>query len=140
MFSMTSVFNSPLRIIKFLGAVLLIAAMGGYVLYQANDLLNGPSVTLSVPENGASVKHALVTVSGNAANVSFLHLNGRQIYVDSSGKFTEQLLLSEGYNIIEVSAEGRFGKTVSERHEIVFVEPRDVRADGTTTPALTQNP
>jgi hypothetical protein len=39
-------------------------------------------------------------------------MNGRLIAIDTTGRFVEQLLLSYGYNIIELVATDRAGKAI----------------------------
>ena len=94
----------------------------GYGLFQAHKYIEGPVVTIYSPQNGATFSSPLVEIDGRAQNVSFLKLDDRQIFTDTSGRFSEKLLLSPGYNIITLDAQDKFGKTVSKKLELVLKE------------------
>lgn len=81
-----------------------------YAYYQSRAIIAGPTITLSTPEDGASVDSALVRVQGVAGHAKELTLDGRQIFIDLSGNFSEQLLLYPGYNIIELAAKDGEGR------------------------------
>ena len=49
-------------------------------------------------------------------------MNDRPIYIDEAGAFSERLLLSEGYNILKVSAWDKFNKKTEKLIEVVYKE------------------
>jgi hypothetical protein len=59
-------------------------------------------------------------VVGEAKNVSYLSLNGRQIFTDESGTFSEKLLLPYGYTIMTLKARDRFGRSRTYTLELVY--------------------
>ena len=63
---------------------------------------------------------SLVEVRGTVKNALSLTLDGRLIAIDTTGRFQEQLLLSYGYNIIEVVATDRAGKSVKKTVTIFY--------------------
>jgi len=83
-----------------------------YALYQARGILSGPQITLERPADGITATTSLITVSGNITRASSVFLNDKAIYLDLGGRFREELLLSAGYNIIEVRAEDGAGRVV----------------------------
>lgn len=109
----------PLLLRAFL-VLLVIVGIGGYAYAKSADLLSGPQVTVKHPRDGATITDERIVVRGSAQNISFLHLNGRQIYTDTDGTFREQLLLYPGYNIITVTARDRFDRTETRRIEVVY--------------------
>ena len=90
-----------------------------YFFYEASNLIYGFSVKIFYPENGGVLSTTHVTVSGQVSNASFISLNGRDIFTDDKGIFYEDLILAPGINIIELSAEDKFGRIVKERRSIV---------------------
>jgi hypothetical protein len=89
--------------------IALFAIIVLYALWNGRNLILGPQIEvlpLSSEENP-------INIQGKARNVSFLSLNGRQIFVDKEGKFSEEVLLLPGYNIITIEGRDRFGKTNS---------------------------
>lgn len=99
---------------------LIVTAIAGYSFFQARNLIRGPQIFLATPAEGATLASPLVAVKGIAKNVSFITLNGRQIFVDNDGNFDEELLLSPGYNQWKIEAKDKFGRIVSKRIELVL--------------------
>src|SRR3989338_9888748 len=103
----------------FLGSLFLFLILG-YSFYQSRSLITGPLITINEPENGSTVTRQLVTIAGAAKNINKITLDDRPIYVDESGAFSEKLLLSEGYNIIKISAWDKFSKKTEKTIELVY--------------------
>ena len=103
----------------FLGSLFLFLILG-YSFYQSRSLITGPLITINEPENGSIVTRQLVTIAGAAKNINKITLDDRPIYVDESGAFSEKLLLSEGYNIIKISAWDKFSKKTEKTIELVY--------------------
>ncbi len=80
-----------------------------YSLFQAHKIITGPQVDVFTPTNGITVSTSLMIVTGKAENVSILTLNGRKIFTDNTGAFSEKLLLSPGYNTIVIEGKDKFG-------------------------------
>ena len=91
-----------------------------YIYFQAEDLIRGPILTVTVPKNGTTVNNSLIEVAGKARNISHISMNDRQIFIDEEGVFKEKLLLSYGYNIITVTVEDKFGREVKERLHLIY--------------------
>ena len=101
-------------------AVVLLGALGAYAYFQSREYIRGPLLTIDEPINGAVSATSLMPMRGKALNISFLTLNGRQIFTDEQGRFEESLLLSEGYSIMTLEAKDRFGHTETRRLELVY--------------------
>ncbi len=114
------------------GAALVLICLAGYGYYQARDFLNGPLVTIGEPKTGAVFSSPLITIKGTATNVAFLSLDGRQIFTEEDGHWSEQLLLTDGYSIITLEAQDRFGHTAQKRLELVYKVPEEERTSTTT--------
>src|SRR3989344_47986 len=95
--------------------VISVIALGAYGYLQSRGYLRGPVSAVEEPKNGALSTTSLITVRGNARNISFLTLNGRQIFTDEQGRFREALLLQNGYNIMTIEAKDRFGHIKTKR-------------------------
>ncbi len=105
----------PLRSYLVRGAVIAaLSLIALYTLFEFRHLLAGPELTITYPENGASLREPLLRITGTARNVTHLTLNDRQIFVDAEGNLEETVLLSTGYNAIRLRASDRFGR-VEER-------------------------
>jgi len=100
----------PRQTLLIVGSLLLALLFITYILFQARYLLLGPLVTIETPNNHAELSGALVTIKGTTFNTSKLLLNDRQIFVDQTGHFQEELLLPMGYTVMNLTALDRFGR------------------------------
>ena len=105
---MTPVVNSYLKIA--LGIVVL-AAILSYVWVKSSDFIEGPVIIIHAPLSGET-SESLILIEGEARHINNITLNDRKIFVDEEGLFSEQLLLSVGYNIINIEVGDRFKRTV----------------------------
>jgi len=99
--------------------VLVVLALLVYIYFHSLSLLKGPQLLVTEPENGSLIRSSLTTVEGIVKNVSHMSLNDRSIVFDEEGGFSEALLLSPGYNIIELTVEDRFGRERIQTLELV---------------------
>ncbi len=99
-----------------IGLTLLAVA---FVVFQARYLLIGPQITVvEAPEGPQSERQ--VFISGTAYNISHLWLNDRQIYTDPQGNFKEAIVLENGYTVVTLRAEDRYGRSSEITRDIVF--------------------
>lgn len=101
----------------------------GYSFYQSKNILTGPAIAIIEPENGSTVQEQFIKISGSTKNIKKISLNDRFIFVDETGLFMENLLLSEGYNIIKISAWDKFNKKTEKIIEIVY-QPKEGGEEG----------
>ncbi len=94
----------------------------GYSYFRFQDYLNGPQITILNPQNGELTQNSLLIVQGQTKNISDMAMNGRKIFTDKDGIFTEKILLLPGHNIITVEATDKFKKILKKRIEIIYQE------------------
>ncbi len=109
----------------------------GYGLFQARALLAGPQITIESPRAGETVRGILTTVRGTAHNISHITLNGRKIYTDPDGNFSELTLVPHGYAVFRVGVSDRFDRYREER-VVFYGDPQP--AEASTTHATSTNP
>jgi hypothetical protein len=107
-------------ILKIMAILVVIIFTVAYSIYQSRNLIKGPQISLMTPETGSTLANPLVAIKGVAENISFISLNDRQIFVDNEGNFSEELLLSPGYNLWEIEAKDKFGRIVSKKIELIL--------------------
>lgn len=105
---------------KVIAVILLVIAFGVYIYFQTSTFSQGPQLTIETPHQGQTFSSSLITVSGTTQNISRITLNDRDIFVDESGDFSEQLLLPPGYSILEIVVYDRFDRIKRETREVVF--------------------
>ncbi|MBI5139859.1 MAG: hypothetical protein HZA94_00180 [Candidatus Vogelbacteria bacterium] len=82
-----------------------------YSLFEARNLMEGPVLTLNLPEKiYVSTKSSILEVRGNAKNILSLAVNNRPVLITPEGDFTDKLLLLPGYNRIAITAKDKFGR------------------------------
>jgi hypothetical protein len=109
--------------IKSLIITISILALILYGLFNARNLLMGPSVTIFNPiSEEIETKQNTVIIKGQAKNVVYISINERPILISPEGLFEEKLLLSEGSNIIEIKAKDRFKKEIVKQMKIYYKE------------------
>lgn len=115
------------RIGTHLGLLLVLVIMS-YTAFEMKDFVQGPDISIEFPENGATVRESLIAVRGKAANISEIQMNGGKLFTDPEGHFKKDILLSPGYNVIEVRAVDKFGRSVARTLEVVHYAPQPVAA------------
>ncbi len=102
------------------------ALLGTYLIFQARFLILGPQITLE-PTHIGRVNQPVVTLRGDARNITRLWLNDRPIFTDRTGRFEEALVLENGYTIATLTAEDRYGRRTELEREFVYVPATIVR-------------
>jgi hypothetical protein len=100
--------------------IALFVVLTAYSLYQARALLIGPRVWVTNLKDGEVVNTPLVVVEGQSRNIAWISLNGRQIFTDENGNWSEKLIVSEGTSIMTVEASDRFGRKTKKRVRIIL--------------------
>lgn len=104
--------HSPIEtrnILQFAALLVVLTLIVVYVAFQARFLIIGPQIVLEA-EPPTQQNTQLVTLSGTAYNITHLWLNDRQIYTDEEGRFSEALVLENGYTITTLRAKDRYGR------------------------------
>ena len=105
--------------LKFMCIAGLTALIVWYVHFQARNFLEGPMVSLT--DTHTVLHHdKLIPLSGTAHNIVKLTLNGQEIHTNEAGSFSHTLVLEDGYTIMTLRAQDRFGRTTSLMREYVY--------------------
>ncbi len=107
------------RLLKKIFYVLLAIMFVGYAYFQARNLIQGPSIALT-EEPHIVTNERTIPISGIAKNIIALRLNGLQIHTDERGLFTHSLFLENGYSIMTLEAEDRYGRVTRLTRSFVF--------------------
>jgi len=65
---------------------------------------------------------SLTMISGNASKAIYLALNGREIFIDKNGNFSESIVFLPGFSVVTLDARDKFGKTAKKKFEVVYEE------------------
>jgi hypothetical protein len=110
--------------LRLIGIGTLVVLMVVYVRFQARNVISGPSITLDGTYTPLQHERR-ITLEGATHNIVKLTLNGKEIHTDEAGIFTHPLVLEDGYTIIELNAQDRFGRTTTITRKYVY-EPLSV--------------
>lgn len=100
--------QNPMKLIKIILFSLVIVSVLSYSYYQTRGYLKGPILELTEPADNSTHYQSKVTIKGYAKNISYINMNGKQIFTDQSGKFSEETLLAEGLNIISIVTKDKY--------------------------------
>jgi Glucodextranase, domain B len=106
-------------IVKYTLVAVFVGCLVVYITFQARFLIIGPEVTL-IHEPDSVQNSPTVTLEGNVRNIAKITLNGRQIYTDQSGYFSETLVLENGYTIATIKATDRYGRETNVVRSFVY--------------------
>jgi hypothetical protein len=106
--------------IKIIGGLTLLVIFAGYVYIQTSAFLKGAEITVASPRNGSTVEDGVINLKGQAKNISWISVNGRSIFVDEDGFFSEKEVLQEGYNVLVIEAGDKFGNKDREVLQIIY--------------------
>jgi hypothetical protein len=116
--------NNTASIIKTFIAIAVVIIIIGYTLFNSRVFIKGPQIVIESPENGAVISDKpLININGKALNISHIEINSKQIYIEENDAFSESLLLNSGYNIIQITAEDKFGREVRQVLQLVYNGP-----------------
>ncbi|MFA6050232.1 MAG: hypothetical protein WC761_03490 [Candidatus Paceibacterota bacterium] len=92
-----------------------------YAGFETQKYFRGPSLSVTEPVDLATVRDPIISVKGKVARVAYITVNGKQIFADTNGDFSDQLLLPPGYSIIRVAVRDRFGKEISRDLHLTYI-------------------
>ena len=120
---MTGIFNRHSvfgRILRWAVVGVILALFIWYVAFQARFVIAGPSITLT--DEPTILQHdQIVTILGKVEHVTSVTLNGRAIFIDNDGNFSESLVLENGYTIMTLAAKDRFGRKTTLERSFVYL-------------------
>ena len=110
-----------MKLLKIIFFSIIIVAVLSYSYYQTKDYLTGPVLELTEPADNATLFQSRVTIKGYTKNISYLNMNGKQIFTDPSGQFSEETLLAKGLNIISIIAKDKYERENKKILRLVYL-------------------
>lgn len=122
-----------IKILTILGILIVV----GYSFFALKDVLRGPRINIIAPQSGYATTTQMIIVSGKVLRGNLFFINNATTTIDLDGNFSEQLLLSSGYNIMTLEAYDRYKRTSTKTIEITLVVPT-ATSTSTSTPTETR--
>lgn len=91
-----------------------------YILFNTRLLIKGPQIKDLSVYDGQIIENNLIEISGKAENISYISLNGRQIFINGNKEFREEILLSNKINPIHIFTKDKFEKTDEKKITLVY--------------------
>jgi len=108
--------------IKTIAFFVLFVVVVFYSFIKMKDVFNGVQLQTKIDLTQSSI----ATITGKAKHATQLTLNGREIFIDKDGNFSEPVALPPGFSIMTISALDKFGKTSEKKFEVVYKENNQV--------------
>ncbi len=108
------------RLVLILFVVFILVGFFVYLSKEFTLLAGAPYLDLATTKDNIKITSSTIEVSGKTDPEAKLTINGQEVRFEDGGKFTTQISLSPGQNVIEVAAESKRGKK-SEVKRTVFV-------------------
>lgn len=105
--------------LKIMSCTTLFAIIFVFAFMKMSFIIKGVQIVAEMNKNGDS---SLVEIKGNAKNATHITLNGREIFINKDGAFSESVALLPGFSIIGLTAKDKFGKTQEKKFEVVYEE------------------
>ncbi len=106
-------------VLKYTLVIGLVSFLIFYTLWQARLLIIGPVIDFTDDQPPTQTER-VVEISGQAKNIVRITLNGRDIFTDTNGNFTEALVLESGYTIATIEGTDRYGRTATYERSFVY--------------------
>jgi len=102
--------------IGIMSCVTLFAIIGVFSYEKMSFIWNGVKIQATIEQKSDS---PLAIIRGKAPNANYISLNGREIFIDKQGNFTEVISMLPGYSVVTLEATDKFGKSAEKKFEIV---------------------
>jgi cytoskeletal protein RodZ len=92
--------------------ILLIAIAAGFIYLglRIKNIVAPPLLIIDFPAENYTTAENKIVISGQTESEARLFINGRETLSEKTGKFTAEISLKEGLNIISVKARKQYGK------------------------------
>lgn len=108
-----------------LGSVLCFSVIA-VVWYNLRDVILGTPLSVATASDGATLDTPFLPITGTARHARELSINGRAVTIDRQGHFNDEVVLSPGYNIVEVAAKDQFGKVKRKTYQVVVTPGQNI--------------
>ena len=105
--------------VGIISCVALFAFIGFFGYEKMSFIFRGVKIQAQIVQDGSST---LATVKGVAEKATHITLNGREIFIDKDGNFSESIAMLPGFSVVTLNAKDKFGKTSQKKFEVVLAD------------------
>lgn len=95
---------------KIIAAILILAVLV-FLIFRVANIFLPPNLTIASPKDNSVVTNRQIQIIGQSEPEVEVVVNNKNIYVDKTGKFQTDLDLSNGLNLIKITAKKRYSRT-----------------------------
>lgn len=108
---------------KFVGLVVLglVMIFFGYLWFEYRFLVGSPFLEVTQPQDQQTVTGESIVVLGRTDPEAKVYINNQEIQVDATGKFLQEVKLSDNVNTLVITATSKSGK-ISKAEKTVFLK------------------
>ena len=99
--------------------VILFSTIGIFAYMKMSFLFKGVQIVAKIERSDNTT---LAKVSGVAKNATYISLNGREIFIDKDGSFSEPIALIPGFSVVTIDATDKFGNNQEKKFQLVYKE------------------
>jgi len=110
--------------IKLCSCFMLFLIIGVFAYFKMSFLMNGVKIEANISR--LEENDNLVVVEGFAKNATKITLNNREIYINKNGYFRELISPLDGFSVVSISAEDKFGH--KKEKEFQLIEKEDAKS------------
>lgn len=125
-----------MNIPQVLKNALLGAAIGGclvYLVFLGYRAVSPPPLAIWAPVQDEQSGIGQTTVRGKTSRQARLTINGEPVMIRQDGTFEQEVLLSEGLNVIKIGASKKYSKEHSEERRVMYSRGHALRMDASYT-------
>lgn len=117
---MTGIQNKSMKWwVGFMACVLLFSFIGVFAYMKTSFLFRGVQIEATINHDGNS---SLAIIKGKAMHATHITLNGREIFIDKDGSFSEPIILMPGFSVITIDTRDKFGENKEKKFQLVYKE------------------
>lgn len=105
--------------IGVMSCFMLFAIIGVFAYMKMSFLVKGIQIEARIEKSDTT---SIAKVIGKAQNATYISLNGREIFIDKDGNFSETIALIPGFSVITIDAKDKFGKSKEKKFQLVYKE------------------
>jgi len=108
--------------IGLVSCTMLFVFIGGFAFMKMEFIFKGVQIEANINRDNSSIAE----IKGNAKNATHISLNGREIFINKEGFFTEPIALLPGFSVMTLEAQDKFGNRAEKKFEVVYKENSQV--------------
>ena len=105
--------------IGIISCVALFSVIMVFSYEKTNFLIKGVKIEAKIEQKGDS---SLAVINGTASKAVLITLNGREIFIDKEGNFSESIIVLPGFSVVTLDAKDKFGNKAEKKFEMVYDE------------------